>query len=172
MDIVPLSNEIIRNGHLWNTETLRTEFEESPHSSVDDIWLRFNDINSLDNEEIIDNHESINYPAFWELPEARKLIFWLMARVNGERLGRCLITRLCPGEKIDLHVDGGDHASYYDRYHIVLQGLPGSVFNCGDESIQMRTGEVWWFNNEIEHEIINNSADDRIHLIVDIRTSR
>jgi hypothetical protein len=33
----------------------------------------------------------------------------------------------------------------------------------------MRTGEVWWFNNAIEHEVVNNSADDRIHLIVDIR---
>ena len=38
--------------------------------------------------------------------------------------------------------------------------------------VNMLTGEIWWFNNQAEHEIINNSADDRIHLIVDIRVSK
>jgi len=32
------------------------------------------------------------------------------------------------------------------------------------------SGEVWWFDNTQEHEVMNNSADDRIVMIVDIRT--
>jgi hypothetical protein len=36
----------------------------------------------------------------------------------------------------------------------------------------MAPGEAWWFDNAQEHEVINNSADDRIHMIVDIRTSK
>ena len=174
LDVVPLANELIRNEHLWNQNDLRTTHEASPHTQVDDIFLRFNDLDLYkDNPaEIIDEHESINYPALSVLTQARQIIFWLMSRVQGERLGRCLITRLAPGDVIEAHEDGGSHADYYDRYHVVLQGLPGSVFNCGDESVVMLTGEVWWFRNNVTHEVINNSADDRIHMIIDIRTSK
>ena len=167
LDIVPAMNQLIRSGN-WNQNTLRTTHEDSPHQQVDDIWLRFNEVD--DESKVVNDDESINYPSMWLLTEARKMVFWLFGRVEGERLGRCLITRLCPGEKIALHADMGSPAEYYERYHIVLQGLAGSVFKCGDESVQMRTGEVWWFDNIQEHEVINNSADDRIHLIVDIRT--
>jgi hypothetical protein len=36
----------------------------------------------------------------------------------------------------------------------------------------MQTGQVWWFQNALEHEVINNSAEARLHLIIDIRTQR
>jgi len=35
----------------------------------------------------------------------------------------------------------------------------------------MRPGELWWFENAIEHEVTNNSANDRIHMIIDLRFS-
>jgi len=54
----------------------------------------------------------------------------------------------------------------------VLQSQPGVDFRAGDEHVFMPTGSVWWFQNKEEHEVINNSADDRIHLVVDIRTSQ
>lgn len=174
LDVLPLLNAVGRNEHLWNQNTLRTTHELTPHKEVSDIWLRFNDLvpyqESGEAAKILDEHESINYPALADLPQARPLIFGLMARVEGERLGRVLITRVAPGGKIAPHVDGGSHAAYYDRYHIVLQGLPGSIFRCGTETVQMQTGECWWFQNALEHEVVNNSADDRIHMIVDIRT--
>jgi hypothetical protein len=55
------------------------------------------------------------------------------------------------------------------RFHVVLQGLPGSLYHCGDEVVQMRTGTVWWFQHREVHSVENNSADDRIHLLVDFR---
>jgi hypothetical protein len=170
LNVSPLLNAVLRND-LWNKQTLRTAHPESPHTQVDDIWLRFNAL-PKDGEEakIIDDHESINYPAWFTLPEAQNICLDLMRQVRGERLGRVLITRLAPGKSIAPHVDGGDHAAYYERYHVVLQGLPGQLFRCGGETVQMRTGELWWFQNLIEHEVINNSADDRIVLIADIRT--
>ncbi|CAG4900827.1 aspartyl/asparaginyl beta-hydroxylase domain-containing protein [Paraburkholderia saeva] len=176
VDVIPLLAELARSPQLWDQNTLRTTHPQTPHKQVSDIWLRFNDLSLYekdgDAKHVIDEHESINYPAFSQLPAARALIFALMARVQGERLGRCLITRLAPGRKIDAHVDGGFHAAYYDRYHIALQSLPGSTFRAGDETVCMRPGEVWWFDNAQEHEVFNNSADDRIHLIMDIKASR
>jgi quercetin dioxygenase-like cupin family protein len=164
------------NSHLWDQNLLRTHHENTPHSQVSDIWVRFNDITKYNNEEeareVLDEHESINYPAFTEIPALRSVVFGLMAAVEGERLGRVLITKVRPGGRIDPHVDSGNHAAYYDRFHIVLQSGPGCLFRAGQETVHMRPGEVWWFDNQQEHEVVNNSSVDRIHIIVDIRTSR
>lgn len=173
IDVTPLMGAVMRNPHLWDQNTLRTTHPMTPHKEVHDIWLRFNRLPEPGQEHlVVDEHESINYPAFGLLTEARPIVFGLMASVQGERLGRCLITKLAPGKKIDPHVDGGSHAAYYDRYHIVLNSSPGCVFLAGEEIVHMRTGEIWWFDNSQEHEVINNSGDDRIHLIVDIRTQK
>lgn len=165
---MPLMAAIARQSELWNQNTLRTTHVKTPHTEVSDIWLRFNEIPE-NVEEIIDDHESIDYPAFSLLPQARPLIFDLMRLVEGKRLGRVLITKLIPGAKIYPHVDGGEHAAYYERYHIILQNNAGSIFRCGDEALCMNAGDVYWFNNAIEHEVINNSADDRLTLIVDVK---
>lgn len=167
-NVGPLLLALARHPELWDQNTLRTTHPETPHKEVSDIWLRFNKLTEIV-EQVVDEHESIDYPAYAILKEARPLIMGLMAHVQGERLGRCLITKLAPGRKIDPHVDGGSHAAYYDRFHIVLDSAPGSLFRCGDESVQMAPGEIWWFDNSVEHEVINNSATDRLHLIVDIK---
>lgn len=160
---------IVRQPELWNQNTLRTQHKGTAHCEASDIWLRFNDIKEATASEIMDGHESIDYPAFDSLPQARPLIFDLMRIVEGKRLGRVLITKLIPGAKILPHVDSGDHAAYYNRYHIILQNGPGSVFRCGDEVVCMKTGDVYWFDNSVEHEVINNSADDRLTMIVDVK---
>lgn len=196
MDVMPLMVALNTQPNLWNQNRLRTEAKieieneegdkeliETPHREIDDIWLRMNDLDKCiqagADGSSIDHRESINYSAMKQLPQARALIFALMASVQGERLGRCMISRMSPGKCIYPHSDIGDDLSiyydnepYYSRFHIVLQGLPGSIFRCGDEEVCMQTGEVWWFDNVKEHEVINNSADDRIHLVVDIRTSK
>lgn len=170
---MPLMAALMRQPELWNQNKLRTTHPESPHTEVSDIWLRFNDLTKYEAageySGVIDEHESIDYPAFALLPQARQIIFDLMRTVEGKRLGRVLITKMLPGAKIAPHVDGGEHAAYYERYHVILQNNPGSIFRCGDETITMKTGDVYWFNNAIEHEVINNSADDRLTLIVDIK---
>lgn len=170
VDVIPLYNALMRDPGLWNQHTLRTTHPGTAHAEVDDIWLRFNEVEDV--QAVIDDKECVNFPAFWTLPQARPLIFNLMARVEGERLGRVLITRLRPGGKITPHVDGGAPAEYYDRFHYVLNAAPGCLFRAGDETIHMPTGTLWWFDNTQEHEVINNSCDDRVHLIIDIRTSK
>lgn len=184
MNVAPLLNAVMRDKSLWNANTLRTTHPDSPHQQVEDIWLRFNKLPTNEDvayEEdmarngmlrVVDDCEAINYPAWSALPEAQEFVLNLMRMVRGERIGRVLITSLSPGKAITPHKDLGAPAEYYDRYHVVLQGLPGSMFKCGDEAVQMLTGEAWWFDNCETHECINNSADDRIHMVVDIRTCR
>lgn len=183
MDVVPLMMAINDQSGLWNQYTLRTQAPETPHREIDDIWLRMNDLEKClqakETDGFFDHRESINYPAWEKLPQARDLIMALMTRIQGERLGRCFISRMAPGKCIYPHKDIGDDLSvyydnepYYSRFHIVLQGLPGSIFKAGDEQVCMQTGEVWWFDGSQEHEVINNSKDDRIHIVCDIRVTK
>lgn len=166
----PLLHAVTRQKHLWNQNTLRTQYENGPHSQADDIWLRFNDL-STDKirSDIMSNCEIINYSAWDFLPQSHEIIFNLMRYIKGVRLGRVMITRLAPGKRIDLHEDGGNYAEYYDRYHVILQNNPGSIFRAGNEEVCMNSGEVWWFDNQEKHEVINNSREDRITMIVDIK---
>lgn len=168
VDVMPLVHALTHKPHLWNQNELRKHYPNSPHAQADDVWIRFNKI-PQDVSEVVNDKDCINYPAFYELPQAKPLILDLMRRVEGEQLGRVMITRLRPGTQILPHEDGGAPAEFYSRYHITLQSLPGAIFKCGDEAVNMRTGDVWWFNNRLTHSVVNNSADDRITLIVDIR---
>ena len=173
-DPFPLVHQLQQHPELWDQNRLRTTHPQSPHQQVSDIWIRFNDLaeyeKTADAAKVVDEHESVWYPAAGQLWTIKPIIFGLMSKVSGVRLGRVLITKLAPGKTIDAHEDGGSHAAYYERYHCVLQGLPGSLFRCGTEEICMSTGQIWWFDNSVQHEVRNNSADDRIHLIVDIKS--
>jgi hypothetical protein len=176
-DVAPLNFAIKRQPELWKEDTYLRDYPQGPFGEIESIMLRFPVKSVVATEEELqdvqsryDQHENIDYPAYKLLPEARALIMPLMTRVGGERLGRCMINKIQPGGRIFPHADTPEHADYYTRFHIVLQSSPGVVFRCGDEQVYMGTGEVWWFNNKLEHEVINNSATDRIHLVVDIRT--
>lgn len=181
VDVVAAQIALQTNADLWNQHTLRTATPGSPHREVDDIWLRMNDLSKCrqaDSDPVfVDHRESINYPAAARLPQIRSLVMATAAMVQSERIGRVIISRMRPGASIGEHKDIGpdltkwyDDEAYYSRFHIVIAGLPGSLFHCGDETVNMRTGEVWWFRNDIEHSVQNNSADDRIHVVCDIRT--
>lgn len=185
IDIGPLLYAITRNSDLWNKYGVRKTFNKySVHKIADDILLRYNKYEKDEDltEKACVELEAVDYPAFARLPEARPLILTLMTRVQGERLGRALIAKLRPGIGIAPHADIIPQISeeskkmippaiYYDRYHIVLQSKPGVIFRCEDEQVYMATGELWWFDNTKEHEVVNNSDDDRIHLIVDIKSA-
>jgi hypothetical protein len=174
VDVMPLTHALRRNEQLWNAHAFRTTFTNTPHSEVDDIWLRYAEVREGDtNDEIANTESCVWHSAIHALPQAKPIILSLMHRLEAYELCRALITRLAPGGHIYPHADVGGayvHMKDIGRYHVVLQGLPGCNFRCGEEIVQMQTGEIWWFNAHLEHEVVNNSEDDRIHLLVDVRT--
>lgn len=105
-----------------------------PFGEIESIMLRFPEKRVFDQEEELekykrgetqfDQHESVNYPAFDILHEARSLVFGLMALVQGERLGRVMINKIAPGGRIYPHADTPEHTDYYTRFHVVLQSAP------------------------------------------------
>lgn len=179
VDVLPLVLAIKRRPDLWKEDTYLRDYPQGPFKQIESIMLRFPVKTVHETEEELqkhlstyDQHENVDYPAYKILHEARPLVMAVMTRVGGERLGRVMINKIAPGGVIFPHSDTPSHAEYYSRFHIVLQSQPGVVFRCDDEQVYMATGEAWWFDNKKEHEVINNSADDRIHLVMDVRTSR
>ncbi len=164
----PAYIQLIQHPKLWNQNPLRTQHAGTMHAEVEDIWLRFNNIEG-DLSNILNDLECQWYEAKEKLTKTVELIFQLAAKEKATRIGRCMLSRLSPGGRVYRHTDEGEYPQYYERYHIVLQGGPGNLFFCGDDYVEMLTGQIWWFQNLIEHEVYNNSDKDRIHLIVDLR---
>ena len=152
---------------LWDENVLRTEHPESPHQEASDIWLWFNKVESA--ETVIDDIQTHPFSAWFKLPEVHSVIFDLMRFTQATQLGRCIISRLAPGKRIEPHIDQGAPATFYQRFQICLQSSPGCVFRIEDEQVMFKPGEIWLINNNAEHEVINNSKDDRICIVCDLR---
>jgi len=186
VNVTPLMLAIARRPELWTEDTFLRHYPQGPFGLVDSIMLRFPEkvvfkgtraerkleLYKANRLPGFDQHESIDYPAYAQLPEARSIVMQVFAAVAGERLGRVMINRIAPGGRIFPHADTPEHANYYSRFHVVLQSEPGVIFRACDEQTYWETGSVFWFNNKLEHEVINNSAADRIHMIVDARCSK
>lgn len=177
INVDPLVLAIKRQPNIWREDTYLRDYPQGPFGDTETIMLRFPNKSVKATQADIEEyghsdaqHENIDYPPFAYLPEARAIVFALMATVQGERLGRVMINRLRPGGVIAPHADTPVHADYYSRHHVVLQTAPGANIRCDNETIHMEKGTIWWFNNKLEHEVVNNSAVDRIHMVVDIRT--
>ena len=172
IDNVPMMLALHRHPELWNADNFRTTYPGTPHSEADDILLRYTGPGAARSvDTVIEDDKPIWLPAAKVLPW-RPIVFDLMRRVEAYQLDRLLITRLRPGARIQPHADNvGEYAANNDeraRFHVVLQGLPGSLYHNGGETTQMLTGQVWTFTPREVHAVENNSSDDRVHLIVDV----
>jgi hypothetical protein len=165
---LPLLYAVHRQPGLWDQQTLRTTHPGTPHGQVSDIWLRFNALGEF--ETMRDEHESIPYPGWWYLPEARPLVFGVMGRTQATRLGRVLITKLRPGCQITPHKDSAPHSVYYQRFHITLCSPPECLFRIEDEVLSLPPGSCYGVRNDLEHEVLNQGSSDRIALIVDVHS--
>jgi len=182
VNVTPLMLAITRRPELWKADTYLRDYPQGPFGEVESIMLRFPEKRVFEQEAEVeaykrgehfyDQHESIDYPAYAVLHEARPLVMNIFAAVAGERLGRVMINKIAPGGRIFPHPDTPEHTSYYSRFHVVLQSAEGVKFRAGEEWAYWETGSVFWFNNALEHEVINDSPIDRIHLVMDARCSK
>jgi len=90
------------------------------------------------------------------------------ARDLGAELGRATLVALLPKCKVYPHVDAGAYYRVRDRLHLVLKSSQGSPLSAGDETVVMREGELWAFDNKARHYAENLSSEPRVHLIFDV----
>lgn len=188
LEIDPVVAELDTNPQLWNQYTLRTGGCAPVHNAVSDIWVRYRawveweryqvgetvgDVTQLHRTRVAqfvgEEHESVWYPAGYQLVALRSLIFELMRHVEAERLGGVLITRIPPGGKVLPHIDRGWHAGYYEKLAVQLKSAPGQAFCYADGRFECPAGTVYAFDNSQEHWVDNDSDVERQTLIICLR---
>jgi hypothetical protein len=175
LDVMPLHIRLRSKPELFDRRQQRRTGPGSPHSRMVDIWARMNAWENVIadwDESRFKPHESVWYPEAKEIPELRPIVYDLMRIVEGDRLGAVLITKLPAGEKIAPHVDGGWHASNHSKFFVPIQNEEGARYCWEDGYIEPRIGEAWRFDNSAPHWVDNDSKEDRIALIVCIKTER
>ena len=173
--VMPLLLDLQRQPHVWDKNPCRLS-KFGPHHETQDIFIRYKDerehIASGDWRTIVDPHIPVWYQTSDLLPGARAIALDLMAAVRGEMLGGVFIYKVQPGKRIHKHIDKGWHPEYYDKFNVCLQSNPDAAFVYEDERLVQRAGDVHWFRNDVEHEVVNEGGDDHIILTVCIRLDR
>ena len=170
VDTAPVLLELVRNADLWDEHRTRKTYAGTPHAEMSDIWVRFRPQREI--EGLASHQEEYRcefYDAWRRLPSLRPLVAAIKARVDAVELGSILITRLPPHAAILQHTDGGAWApTFYNcKAHVTLSGSSRS--NCAGEEVTMAQGDVWTFDNLLEHGVHNPGDTDRIALIISMR---
>ncbi len=82
-------------------------------------------------------------------------------------LGRTRLMRLDARAEATAHVDINYYWQQRVRVHIPVITFPEVEFICGEASIHMAAGECWIFDTWRMHNVLNPTARERIHLVVD-----
>lgn len=184
VDTKPLLSELAANPQLWDQYDVRKTMGISkPHAQMSDIWVRYNAFERFDKNnpaQFNAEHVPVWYPAKWALPSLRPIIFDIMAAVDGEMLGGILITRIPAGCGIGPHVDHGWHVNYFSKFYLSLKSSPGAVFSFQDEGAPENTredvrpnpGDIYYIDNRKRHWVENNSNEERMTVIICIRTDK
>ncbi|MES2729919.1 MAG: aspartyl/asparaginyl beta-hydroxylase domain-containing protein [Pseudomonadota bacterium] len=174
INVSQIALQLKQKPHLWDQNKQRKEKSDSPHTAMSDIWIRYNDDTEAKASGDYSNFNKMHYPVWYpvisELPEIRNIAMALMGKMGATHLGGVLITKIPAGGHIKPHIDGDWHAKFYNcKLYIPLQSNAKCINRCEDEYVVMRDGECWYFNNLVEHEVMNNGDDDRMTLIVCMR---
>ena len=164
LDVSELVRQIDANPSIWNRFTERTDSHLSPHREVDDVWYRTCPRDRF--HEMGGEHTSEWYPAAQETPALVDLVGQVFNYVHGYRLGGVLLTRVPPGKYVYPHTDNGWHADYYDKICVSIKANKYQAFNFPGVSHASDPGDMFWFENSIEHWVTNPSDEERISLII------
>ena len=160
-----LLDELEGRESLFKAQTFRQEYEGSAHKDTETIFLRWSKENTP--EAIFNSYSAVDQSAINEIPSVKSLIRESLELVRAVQWGRTILVKLFPRGRILPHSDEGKYADCFERFHLVLKSDIGNSFVCGDEEVQMRPGELWWFNHKLIHSAFNNSRSTRLHLIID-----
>lgn len=169
-DTAALQEQLAKHFELWNSITHRTSHPASPHREVDDIWLRYNSLENFHGDMSTFNgpHTSVWYDEAKVFSSAQTYSEVLANHLKA-KLGGVLITRIPSGKQVYPHVDSGWHAGYYEKFIIQIAANHEQSFCYDDGEFKSRTGDCYWFKNNVSHWVKNPSAEDRISLIVCLR---
>lgn len=167
VDPAPFLAEIARIDNPWHIATGRQD-KIKVQREARAIAIRGLRKSAIAERERRDVHES-RYTSTARLFPVTTAFLESFALEYGGELARAKLVCLPTGHRVYPHIDRGEYYALRDRFHLILQGQVGSWLKAGDEQLEMRTGELWRFDNKAVHEAYNGGTGDRIHFIFDLR---
>ena len=113
--------------------------------------------------------KSIVHPFYSTIKtELNELELFLNDRNKGiGTIMRAIIAALLPNSDIPIHKDHAAIFAIPHRFHVPIVTNDKVLFTVGEDTVNMKVGEVWEINNIRSHAVSNKSDERRIHLIVD-----
>jgi Aspartyl/Asparaginyl beta-hydroxylase len=170
IDVEPAALEVRQNADLWGKNPLRQSIPGSPFAGTDDIWVRYSD----DPATWGTAHFPVFLPAWNALPTLHPIVWRLVGMVTPVFLGGILLTRIPAQGSVAPHCDRGCwHATFNNtKFYVILEANSKCLNVFEEEHCVMKPGEVWQFNNCVEHAVYNLGETARIALIVCMRVER
>lgn len=81
--------------------------------------------------------------------------------------GRTRLMKLTGQAEVTPHFDVNYYWRARARVHVPILTKPSVRFVCGEAEVNMAPGECWIFDTWRQHNVINASDDERIHLVAD-----
>ena len=70
------------------------------------------------------------------------------------------------------HIDLGWHAEYFQKFAVQIAADEHQAFCFENAGLVTLPGDLFTFQNQFKHWVVNDSDHDRITLIICIKTSR
>ena len=110
-----------------------------------------------------DSQINIRTPAYDHHTEIRKI---LRKEFKGKPLHRCGFLSLPIDGYVGAHIDEGVYYHTRNRYQLSILGK--YQYFCGEETIIVDPGTLFWFNNKMPHGAVNLGDETRITFVFDI----
>jgi hypothetical protein len=95
------------------------------------------------------------------------LISNLELKLNG-KAARVLLVKLASNSSVYPHVDGGYYLNSAHRVHIPVKTNKDVLFTVNNVQRHLAINECIEISNSHEHSVVNNSSEERVHIICDI----
>lgn len=167
IDVGPFVKEIEASDQMWLANTSRQR-KVRCQRDTQNIFLRVAKKplpSGVRNAN--DVHESREARWAPQFPRTVEFCERIAALQRGE-LGRATLVSLQPNGWVRPHIDAGAYYRIRDRFHLILKSTKGSPLTADGETVVMREGELWAFDNKARHESRNPTDQPRVHLIFDV----
>jgi len=175
VDVVGVNAELADHPEIWGARTYRTADPTSPHAVSRDVWLRYRKLEELTcPADYRTQHFAEFYPEWRLLPALHPIVYGLMSHLRAVYLGGILITEIPAGGRIATHNDRGSwHAEFMNtKLYLVVRDNPWCLNHCGGDTVHMREGDVWAFDNLVDHSVENNGPTVRQTVIISMRVEQ
>ena len=165
-DVDIYMDEVKNNDFMWelNNSRQKNNYEQQETNAI-----RLRQMKNKPGIRQRDNHETYEMPYFpTNFPNIKSFTENFIEKYGG-KLEMVMIVSLPPEKTVYPHFDDGEYYKIRDRFHLVLQGI--YQYNVGEETAIFSKGELWFFENQVEHDSKNIGSVDRISVIFDVLDS-